>query len=513
MTSMRRRGSLAPGGQIGRYVLLDKLGQGSFGLVFTARDTVLDRAVAIKVLSPEHQYDVDLRRRFLQEALASTRVVHPAIVTVHDFGTVTTGDGETTFIVLELLQGESLSQRLARGRLPIPWAIEIARQVASALECAHRAGVLHRDLKSENIHLVPDPAAVGGERVKVLDFGLAKIGPTRHTRMNTVFGTPRYMSPEQCRSATAIDARSDIYSLGCILFELLTGCTPFSGDMADQLEAHKRKEPPRATAVNPDVPYAVGELIARMLAKDPDRRPQTMGDLEATLRNFNGNALPLAIRANAAAPGTAAPGVAETILPTAASMIAMQAANPFAGRSFTPQSLARIAHVEFSPAPPAHVFGDDEMTAPRAHAIHRPPPPTFAMVAPTAPQAARYSPALQPALQPAMGTPRSVPLLPRPSRGTPPPPSPAPSSFTETAGIAPPPRAALLPLPAAVVAPDPNYHLAPHLPSLRRKSLVRPGIASAAIAFFIAALLAAFAARGHVKSAAASPHPYPTAPE
>src|SRR5205814_7728142 len=136
------------------------------------------------------------------EALASARVVHPGIVTVHDFGMVATGDaasggGETAYIVLELLQGESLSKRLERtGRFQVPWAIEIARQVASALDTAHKAGVLHRDLKSENIYLVPDPAAVNGERVKVLDFGLAKVGPSQHTQMNTVFGTPRYMSPD-----------------------------------------------------------------------------------------------------------------------------------------------------------------------------------------------------------------------------------------------------------------------------------------------------------------------------
>ncbi|MBA2544155.1 MAG: protein kinase [Deltaproteobacteria bacterium] len=320
---------LAVGGQIGRYVLVNKLGQGSFGVIFTARDTVLDRAVAIKILNPAHQYNADVLRRFLQEALASARVVHPGIVTVHDFGTVPTATGETAYIVLELLQGESLTARLSRiGRFTFQWAIEIGRQVASALDTAHRAGVLHRDLKSENIYLVPDPAAVNGERVKVLDFGLAKIGASQHTQMNTVFGTPRYMSPEQCRSATNIDARSDIYSLGCIMFELLTGRTPFSGDIRAQLEGHKRAVAPRASQFVADLPDALDELIAQMLAKDPNARPQTMAALQATLHAMSSAAL----AANSPAPNAAssaaftmpvpvAPNIAATMLPVAAELI------------------------------------------------------------------------------------------------------------------------------------------------------------------------------------------------
>jgi serine/threonine protein kinase len=279
---------LSVGGQIGRYILVDKLGQGSFGLVFRARDTVLDRMVAIKVLNPAHQYNADVLRRFLQEALASARVCHPGIVTVHDFGTVKTSMSETAYIVLELLQGESLSARIARtGRLQDVWAVEIIRQVASALDTAHRAGVLHRDLKSDNIYLVADPAAVAGERVKVLDFGLAKVGAGVHTAHNTVFGTPKYMSPEQCRSAAEIDERSDIYSLGCVLFELLTGRTPFNGELRALLDAHKRAMPPRVVQFVPEISTALDELVAKMLAKDPAQRPQTMLELHDALYAIN----------------------------------------------------------------------------------------------------------------------------------------------------------------------------------------------------------------------------------
>lgn len=331
------RSRIAVGGRIGRYTLADKLGAGSFGVVFRAHDTVLDRMVAIKVLNPAHQYNADVLRRFLQEALASARVVHPGIVTVHDFGTVETARSETAYIVMELLQGESLSERVLRsGQQPIGAAVEIIRQVASALDTAHRAGVLHRDLKSENIYLVPDPATQSGERVKVLDFGLAKLGASQHTAANTVFGTPRYMSPEQCRSATAIDERGDIYSLGCVFFELITGRTPFLGELRQLLEAHKRSLAPRASTFAEGVPLAVDDLIAQMLAKDPAERPQSMSELHDTLYSINALGQPTlssivrdpdafasgaftAIRTLPLLPNTAA-----TVLPTPVEFLAMK---------------------------------------------------------------------------------------------------------------------------------------------------------------------------------------------
>jgi hypothetical protein len=292
---------LGPGGRIGKYELKDKLGQGTFGLVFTARDTDLDRDVAIKILNPSHTTNSDILHRFLQEARASARIAHPAIVTVLDCGRVMTVTGETAYIVLELLGGESLTNRLARsGKIAPVTAIEITRQIASALDAAHRADVLHRDLKPDNIYLVPDPAMPSGERVKVLDFGLAKLGASRHTTMDTIFGTPRYMSPEQCRSATLIDQRSDIYSLGCILFELITGRTPFDGDLRQLIERHQRAAPPRSASFTPDVPPQLDELIDKMLAKDPASRPQSMAAVQAVLQTQ----------------GAVSPGVAATMMPT-----------------------------------------------------------------------------------------------------------------------------------------------------------------------------------------------------
>ncbi len=299
---------LAPGGRIGKYELREKLGQGTFGLVFVARDTDLDRDVAIKLLNPEHQTNTDILHRFLQEARASARILHPGIVTVLDCGKVGTAIGDSAYIVLELLQGESLTSRLARsGKLAPSSAIEIARQIASALDAAHRADVLHRDLKPDNVYLVPDPAVPSGERVKVLDFGLARIGASRHTMMNTVFGTPRYMSPEQCRSAALIDQRSDIYSLGCILFELVTGRTPFDGDLRTIIDSHQRAIPPRARMLSPEVSEQLDDLIAQMLAKDPAARPQSMAIVQAELQRL----------------GAVSPGVAATMMPIAANLIGL----------------------------------------------------------------------------------------------------------------------------------------------------------------------------------------------
>ncbi len=335
---------LAPGGRIGKYELREKLGMGTFGLIFTARDTDLDRDVALKVLNPTHVTNRDVVQRFLQEARASARIRHPGIVTVFDFGRIPTTTGETAFITMELLAGESLTSRLNRsGRLAPEVACEIVRQVASALDAAHRADVLHRDLKPDNIYLVPDPAVPSGERAKVLDFGLAKLGRHGHTMSNTIFGTPRYMSPEQCRSAGEIDQRSDVYSLGCILFELLTGRTPFDGDLRQLIERHQRAMPPRARSFAPEVSSSLDDLIDSMLAKDPAARPQTMGAVQRALEAI----------------GAVSVGVATTLPPLAAQMIALGPtplmmpahAHGSGPRAFDP-SAAEILVPARPPAPP-----------------------------------------------------------------------------------------------------------------------------------------------------------------
>ena len=369
--------------RIGKYELSTRLARGAFGVVYTARDPSLDRNVAIKVLRLAHRANQEIVQRFLQEARTTARIAHPGIVTIHDFGMVETRRGSTAFIAMELLSGESLSRRLAReGRLAPAAACEIVRQIASALAAAHHVDVLHRDLKPDNVFLVPDPAMPSGERVKVLDFGLAKLGATGHTQAELVFGTPRYISPEQSRSATLIDPRSDIYSLGCILFELVTGRTPFDGDPRQLIERHQYATPPRAAALGPDVPPVLDELIADMLAKDPADRPQSMGAVQRVLRfaadggmddgptapqDPSARSLPLPARPSTPPAGLAAPAVRRpSSSPAAPSRPSPPPAGPGFPRMALPSveivmsSVPGLRAIEPAPRPASDLGGPEE---------------------------------------------------------------------------------------------------------------------------------------------------------
>jgi hypothetical protein len=298
---------LSTGTQIGKYMLGKKLGQGGFGVVFRAHDASLDREVALKFLNEEHSSQPQILQRFLQEARSAAKIAHPGIVTVYECGQLAEANN-TAYIAMELLDGESLTDRLARsGRMPVEQAVEIARQVASALEAAHRSGIIHRDLKPDNIFLVRDPAVANGERVKVLDFGIAKLGQNGHssdqariqTQSMMVFGTPRYLSPEQCKSAAHVDFRSDIYTLGCILFELVTGRPPFAGAPGELVAQHVLVAAPSILSIVPDAPPALAHLVAAMLAKEPDDRPATMAAVQRQFETV----------------GAVSPGVAPTLLP------------------------------------------------------------------------------------------------------------------------------------------------------------------------------------------------------
>ena len=284
--------TLAAGMRIGKYELGKQLGEGGFGVVYLARDTGLDRDVALKFLHAEHTTNIEILQRFLQEARASARIVHSGIVTIHECGQVegtkSALDG-TAFIAMELLHGEPLSSRLDRTKqMPASAVAEIGRQVASALEAAHRAGVVHRDLKPDNIFLVTDPSMPSGERAKILDFGIAKLGTVGSTAnplktaTGMVFGTPRYMSPEQCRSAANIDHRSDIYTLGVILFEMVPGRPVFDGASGEQIAKHQLVQPPLPSTLVA-VPPELERLITNMLAKEPDDRPQSMDAVRRVL--------------------------------------------------------------------------------------------------------------------------------------------------------------------------------------------------------------------------------------
>ena len=268
---------------LGQYRILRQLGQGGMGVVYVGRHEALGHHVVVKVLRPEMSREADMVKRFFNEARAASAIRNPGIAQVFDFGA--TAEGEAYF-VMELLEGETLTARMEQRQLDTAECCRIGRQIANVLNTAHAVGIIHRDLKPDNLFLVPDAEVVGGERVKVLDFGLAKLASAIQaidvqTRTDLVVGTPSYMSPEQCRGGGGtIDHRADIYSLGCILFRMIARRPPFVGSgPGDIIGAHLHVAPPRLADHAPDAHPGLAELVTRMLQKRPEARPQTMADV------------------------------------------------------------------------------------------------------------------------------------------------------------------------------------------------------------------------------------------
>jgi serine/threonine-protein kinase len=276
------------GQTFGNYRVTELIGEGGMGIVYLAEHPGIGRRAAVKVLRPGLTDSPELTKRFFNEARAANAIRHPGIVEVFDCGTLPSG---TSYIVMELLEGENLSSRLRNlGRLPIADAKRIAAQTASALAAAHAAGIVHRDLKPDNLFLVPDNRDTSSELVKVLDFGIAKLGQqgsntsSVRTRTGSVMGTPAYMSPEQCRGTREIDHRTDIYALGVILFEMVCGRPPFvSEGFGEMVHLHISEPPPAPRSINAAVPEDLEHLILWCLAKEPAERVQTMGDVHAAL--------------------------------------------------------------------------------------------------------------------------------------------------------------------------------------------------------------------------------------
>jgi tRNA A-37 threonylcarbamoyl transferase component Bud32 len=272
------------GSTLGSYTIQRELGRGGMGAVFVGVHALLGRQAAIKVLLPELSRHRDIVQRFFNEARAATAIKHPGIVEVYDFGTAADG---SAYIVMELLAGESLASRLQRGRLAPAQALLVARQVAAALGAAHRAGIVHRDLKPDNIYLEPDEESALGARVKLLDFGIAKLsdaGALTRTSAGAVMGTPYYMAPEQCRGAPDLDHRADLYALGCVLYEMLCGRPPFVADVPTAvLSAHLVTAPVPPRSLAPDVPPELEAIALWLLAKAPDHRPASADALIAEL--------------------------------------------------------------------------------------------------------------------------------------------------------------------------------------------------------------------------------------
>ena len=264
----------------GRYRLEARLGEGGMGVVYRARHVLIDRVVALKLIRPDLRGETHLRAWMLREARAANRVDHAHIIDIHDIGE--TEEGEL-YLVMEYLVGTPLSQELARGPMPFPRAIDILEQMCAALARAHDLGVVHRDLKSDNIQLTQR----GGRKdfVKILDFGLAAIArDPRLAPKGAVFGTPEYMSPEQARGEEA-SPHSDLYALGVLLFEMLTGQLPFrSNDREALLEMQRSAPPPKPRAIRPDA-NPQGEAISlRLLEKDPRKRFQDAHHLQEELK-------------------------------------------------------------------------------------------------------------------------------------------------------------------------------------------------------------------------------------
>ncbi len=272
------------GTQIGQYKVVGALGAGGMGTVLLAEHVLLGRRAAIKTLLPELSREPEIVERFFNEARATSAITDPGVVQIFDFGY--TDDGHA-YIVMELLSGEPLAVRMEHlGPMPVQEALRIARQCAASLGAAHEHGIVHRDLKPENIFLVHDAEAQGGERTKVLDFGICKLDGISKvkTQSGITMGTPVYMSPEQCRGAAAVDHRSDIYALGCVLFHMLTGEPPFDGEgSGDVIAAHVRDTAPLCSTLRPTIPASVDGLVMRCLEKKPEHRFTSMNELHEAI--------------------------------------------------------------------------------------------------------------------------------------------------------------------------------------------------------------------------------------
>jgi eukaryotic-like serine/threonine-protein kinase len=275
---------------LGNYRLVRVIGCGSMGEVYEAEHVLIGRRVAVKVLLHSLSQSEEAVLRFFTEARSAATMRHPGIVEVFDFGYHASG---SAYIIMELLEGETVAERVERhGPIPVNEAVAIGRRLAQAMACAHANGVIHRDLKPENLFLIPDEDVDGGIRVKVLDFGIAKLATAslfgcRSTRAGQIMGTPAFMSPEQCHGACEIDERADVYALGCILYFMLTGRPPFDSEGVGEVIAQQLYDTPLPPAKHVEgIPGRINALVMQLLEKNPDRRPSSMDEVAKLLNSW-----------------------------------------------------------------------------------------------------------------------------------------------------------------------------------------------------------------------------------
>ncbi len=273
------------GTTVGSYRIVSKLSIGGMGTVYRAEHTLIGKTAAVKVLHPELSANQEIVDRFFNEAKATTTIKHPGIVDVFDFGYMESGHA---FLVMEFLEGMSLAKRCKAGKMSEGEAAMLLRGVCSALAAAHERHIVHRDLKPDNIMLVPDSDSPVGVRPKILDFGIAKLTDIgmagTATKTGAVMGTPTYMSPEQCRGTGQVDHRADLYSIGCMFYEMITGRPPFTNLGAGELIGAHLYVPPRPPSkFLPSITPESLALIMALLEKNPAKRPQTAKELGARL--------------------------------------------------------------------------------------------------------------------------------------------------------------------------------------------------------------------------------------
>ena len=269
---------LSPGDQVGEYQVEGKLGEGGFGAVYRAVHPLIGKSAAVKVLGRQFSSNPQMVSRFIAEARAVNQIRHKNIIDIFSFGQLPDG---RQYYVMELLEGTPLDRYIAKKkRLSVQEAMPILRGIARAVDAAHGKGILHRDLKPENVFLLFDED--GAVNAKLLDFGLVKLlsdaGASHKTKTGTPMGTPYYMSPEQCRGKD-VDGRTDVYSFGALVFEVLTGRIPFDGESAmDILVKHMTVDPPSASSLVPELSAEIDSVVKRMMAKEPEHRPATLGE-------------------------------------------------------------------------------------------------------------------------------------------------------------------------------------------------------------------------------------------